>query len=548
MKKVLMTGLSGSLGPKVAEQFTRRGWTVVEWNHHQISPDNQEQSETFWQEVDVDAVCHMAMGSEQWAQWLAQRSAWKSIPYLFVSTAMVFDAEQNGPYSIFSERNTKEEYGLYKMRSEDAIWAVNPSAMIARIGWQIHDVAVGNNMLAHLDQQQNEKGFITASTAWLPATSHMEDTAIGFLQLIERNEAGLYHLDSNAKQGWSFYQLVCALKQKYAKPWQVIPSNDYQHDQRLHDDRIALPPLSERFDEPRLIKTAGIVGLHWGRTHIPHYRASGVEVTTLCARTQTELEQVCEQEGVSNATTEMVDLNSMDVVTVATPAALHATAIDIISKPFIVCEKPLVGLEGATQSWQIPDKRILVNYAFSQLHTAKRIEQWLKTQRKPCRVNLNSRVNLSGDYSLKQWFVETVSHPVSWLLHCFGAVSQCQVEETVEQLVISLNIGEHSLTVNFCIGGPAGIEHDLEIHSDQRLQSKGYYRVGEKWRFEPTLVDGIAIDSGEYSKTDCWQDANKRSIALMMAMFNKSVDWEFGLSLGAFDCEKAIAIERLFEL
>lgn len=113
---------------------------------------------------------------------------------------MVFDAEVDGPYGIFNERNTKDDYGLYKVRCEDAIWQVNPDAMIARIGWQIHDEAVGNNMLTHLERQHHEEGVISASQSWYPATSHMDDTAIGFLQLIERNEPGLYHLDSNASE------------------------------------------------------------------------------------------------------------------------------------------------------------------------------------------------------------------------------------------------------------------------------------------------------------------------------------------------------------
>ena len=247
MKTVLMTGLTGTLGPIVAAQFRLRGWEVIEWNHHHVSPEDKERSESFWQSLRVDAVCHMAMGSEEWAGWLAQRCAWRNIPYLFVSTAMVFDSEQDGPYGIFQDRNAKDAYGQYKIRCEDAIWKVNPNAMIARIGWQFHEGGEGNNMLAHLEQQNNEHGVIRASVGWFPATSHMEDTAFAFLQLIERNDAGLYHLDSNANDRWSFFELVCALNTHFKKGWRIIPSEDYHHDQRLKDERIALPPLSARF-------------------------------------------------------------------------------------------------------------------------------------------------------------------------------------------------------------------------------------------------------------------------------------------------------------
>ena len=248
MKTILMTGLTGTLGPKVAEQFRSRGWKVVEWNHHSIAPTDEELSEQFWQSIRIDAVCHMAMGSEEWAGWLAQRCAWRKIPYLFVSTAMVFDSKPDGPYGIFQDRNAKDAYGQYKIRCEDAIWTVNPNAMIARIGWQFHDDGEGNNMLAHLDQQSSEHGEISASEQWYPATSHMEDTAFAFLQLIERNEPGLYHLDSNANERWNFFQLVCALKAHYKKDWRITPSDDYHHDQRLIDERISLPLLSARIN------------------------------------------------------------------------------------------------------------------------------------------------------------------------------------------------------------------------------------------------------------------------------------------------------------
>jgi len=254
MKTVLISGLTGTLGPKIATQFNLRGWEIIEWDHHKHNPDDAGQRDAFWQSLRVDAVCHIAMGSEEWSAWLAEQCAQRRIPYLFTSTAMVFDAETDGPYTISEQRNARDTYGQYKVRCEDRIWSVNPDAMIARLGWQLHDEASGNNMLAYLDTQHREQGVIHASTHWYPATSHMDDTAIACLQLIERNEPGLYHLDSNSETRWSFYQLVCALKQHYNRPWSVVPCADYQHDQRLLDERIALPPLSHRFTLPALVR------------------------------------------------------------------------------------------------------------------------------------------------------------------------------------------------------------------------------------------------------------------------------------------------------
>ncbi|MDV6253500.1 sugar nucleotide-binding protein [Vibrio sp. EA2] len=247
MKRILMTGLTGSLGPIVARQFTARGWEVIEWNHYDNPPNNKELCEQFLNPLEVDAICHMALGREEWAAWLADKCAKRNIPYLFTSTAMVFDSSNNGPYKITNERDTKDQYGLYKVRCEDAIWDKNPDAMIARLGWQFHDDKANNNMLSHLDRLFASEGKIQASTHWLPATSHMEDTAIACLQLIERNIPGLYHLDSNVHDQWSFYQLVCTMKKYYNRPWIIERTSDYKHDQRLIDERIAVPNLSYRF-------------------------------------------------------------------------------------------------------------------------------------------------------------------------------------------------------------------------------------------------------------------------------------------------------------
>ncbi len=545
MKTIVMTGLTGTLAPQVAHQFQLRGWEIIEWNHHQVSPDDQQQREQFWQQHKIDAVCHMAMGSEAWAAWLGERCKQQNIPYLFVSTAMVFDASKSGPYGILEHRNTQDDYGKYKVGCEDAIWQVNSDAMIARIGWQFHQQATGNNMLAYLEQQHQEHGVINASVAWYPATSHMDDTALAFLQLIERNEAGLYHLDSNVTDKWSFYELVCALKQHFSKPWQVIPNNDYQHDQRLTDERIALPSLSERLTKPNLIRKAGIIGSNWGRTHIPHFRSHGVEVTTLCAQQAETVERICAEETIQNAETNVSALNSLDIVTIATPAHTHADLIAALDSPKIICEKPLSGLEADITHWRQPTRNLLVNYAFAQLDSAKKIEKWLSSQTQPCVVILDTQVNLPGNFNLREWFLETASHPISWLLHCFGTFSQSSLTEEDEKLKVDLRCGDHQLIFNFALAGEPGIEHNLTIQSNQTLTCKGYYRVGEKWRFEPIWVDGEAINDGEYSETDCWQDANQRSVALMLAMFNQSVSWEKGLQLGAFDAQKAILIEKM---
>ncbi|NMS31297.1 dTDP-4-dehydrorhamnose reductase, partial [Vibrio parahaemolyticus] len=109
----------------------------------------------------------------------------------------------------------------------------------------------------------------------------------------------------------------------------------------------------------------------------------------------------------------------------------------------LICEKPLVGLNSDITHWQQPNANLLVNYAFAQLNTAKTIEKWLASQIQPCVVNLVTQVNLPGTFTLKEWFLETASHPISWLLHCFGDYSQSTLVEENGQLIVELQCDDH---------------------------------------------------------------------------------------------------------
>lgn len=245
MKTLLITGTNGTLAPVVARLFAEHGWHIVPWDRSRVSPEDAGACQAFWQAAKPDAVCHLALGSEAWATWLADMTAAEQIPYLFTSTAMVFDGEINGPYDISSRRNARDDYGRYKIRCEDLIRQHNPAAMVVRIGWQIGSERGGNNMLEQLWQQMETNGKIAASTAWIPACSLMTDTARGLLELAKHPEPGLFHLDSNAQDRLSFAEIVRALKRLHgADGWRIEEHREYVHDQRLLDEHARIRDLS----------------------------------------------------------------------------------------------------------------------------------------------------------------------------------------------------------------------------------------------------------------------------------------------------------------
>ena len=245
--RLLVTGLNGTLGPKLAACARRRGWEVQGWDRQAVNPGDAAASIAHLQSLRPDAIVHLAMGSQAWAAQLAAFAAGR-VPFVFTSTAMVFHHEPDGPHAPGDARNAQDDYGRGKIRSEDAVMAHNAAAAVARIGWQIDADARGNNMLAALDEWQARDGCVRASRLWRPACSFMEDTAQALLALIDEPVAGAVHLDSNAVDAWTFERLAQALAQRFGRQaWRIEAHDGYHHDQRLVGGEARMPALSSRF-------------------------------------------------------------------------------------------------------------------------------------------------------------------------------------------------------------------------------------------------------------------------------------------------------------
>lgn len=240
--KLLVTGLNGTLAPRLAEAARAAGHEVVGWDRAAVNPDEEAAAAAWLDGVAPDAIAHLGMGPARLAGWLAARCE----RFVFTSTAMVFDHLPDGPHDVADARTAKDDYGRYKIDCEDAILAASATAAIARIGWQIDPTRPGNNMLMALDGWQRRDGCVSASQAWTPACSFMADTAAALLGLLEAPRPGVHHLDSNAGEAWRFDAVARALAACCGRDWQVQPHADYRHDQRLVGGAVHLPPLSSR--------------------------------------------------------------------------------------------------------------------------------------------------------------------------------------------------------------------------------------------------------------------------------------------------------------
>ncbi len=147
-------------------------------------------------------------------------------------------------------------YGAQKRAAEARVAAQHPEARIVRLGWQIGDDPGdgGNHLGAWMAAQVAQHGRVAASTRWLPACSFLADTAAALARAATARP-GLYLVDSN--DGWTFYDVACALAAKLGRPWPVVPTHAFAFDQRMQDARLGVPGLEARLPALRPGRTDG---------------------------------------------------------------------------------------------------------------------------------------------------------------------------------------------------------------------------------------------------------------------------------------------------
>lgn len=258
--RALVTGSNGTVGSVLCHQLARAGWELVRWDRGEVSIDDYAHMEAFVRRSRPDVLFHLAAASQpsqgesaadeswrvnyEWTSELAWIAHKLDIGFVFTSTVMVFTDARPGPYTIASRPNAEHGYGMEKRRAEERVFEQYPKAKVARLGWQIGDDLEGNQMAAWLAQ----RGDVRASARWIPACSFLRDTADALVELALARP-GLYHLDAN--EGWSFFDLACALCQRHGAQWDIEPTWAWAYDQRLVDGRRSMPLLAERLPELR---------------------------------------------------------------------------------------------------------------------------------------------------------------------------------------------------------------------------------------------------------------------------------------------------------
>lgn len=143
----LVTGLRGTVAPKVAARVAELGGEVTAWDRDVVPVADASAGAAFLASVRPAGIVHLGMGAEEWAGRLASYARDHSLPFVYTSSVSVFgDApgDPNGPFRPEDEPTARDDYGRYKARCEQAVRAAYGGALIARIGWQADPDRLGN--------------------------------------------------------------------------------------------------------------------------------------------------------------------------------------------------------------------------------------------------------------------------------------------------------------------------------------------------------------------------------------------------------------------
>ncbi|GAB4553257.1 MAG: hypothetical protein Tsb0013_15690 [Phycisphaerales bacterium] len=247
----LVTGASGWVGRALTDHLSAAGAQAVAWDRAAYPPTDRDAIDACLADHAPDVVYHLAMCSEptgtadnehdlvnrDWPHRLARWCALHDARLVYTSSVMVYTDDLPGPYTPDTEPDNDEGYGLLKRQIEHVVRDGAPShAVVCRLGWQLADEPTGNNMLRHLTDQHNEKGRIDASSKWLPACSHVAETARALYAAGTLADPGTYLVSTNTRR--PFTDIVRAISDERGLNWTVNVDDSYAHDQRMLDDRL----------------------------------------------------------------------------------------------------------------------------------------------------------------------------------------------------------------------------------------------------------------------------------------------------------------------
>jgi len=172
---------------------------------------------------------------------LACRQA--SLPLLYISTDYVFDGRKSTPYLEHDPPNPLSVYGRSKLRGEEHVQELLPTAWIARTSWLFGPL--GKNFVRTILQHAQRGEPLRVVDDQFGAPTYTMDLAEKLEQLVTKGKPGTYHVTNRGYCSWfEFTQEILRQAGVSHVPLIAIPSSAL--------DRPAPRPRNSRLAPARL--------------------------------------------------------------------------------------------------------------------------------------------------------------------------------------------------------------------------------------------------------------------------------------------------------
>ena len=303
-----------------------------------------------------------------------------------------------------------------------------------------------------------------------------------------------------------------------------------------------------------------VIGLNWGRVHLSAYRELGHEVTAVVSRDLEKCRRIADEYGIPGRYQSVKELpgSGFDIISVAVPAAQHYEVLKELQKRScaIVCEKPVLGFQGASEMYQGLSEEIFFNYAYPFLQDMDIFYRKLEEMGHIRSIDIEClyHLDLNTRFTPEEYFYETVSHPVSLVVHKLQDVVSAVRTGSSEILAKTTSGTELRIVCREDLS-LSGIRHRVTFTGEKNaavdevtpnvLRLTGEYVTGCPWHYCPLEYNGQAISEEHFPAADPWYTANKVSLGNLLRYFAGGQSREETLRNGAFDLRKAMIAEDI---
>ena len=213
--KVLVTGANGMLGQDLCPILEDAGYEVIETDINNLDITNAEAAAAFIKQEAPEIVVHCAAytnvdkaeedlknaelinvtGTENIAKACAEAGA----VMVYISTDYVFDGTKNSPYTPDDKPNPINNYGLTKLKGEEAVKKYCEKYYIARTSWLYGHH--GKNFVETMISLAKDRPELKVVDDQIGCPTWTVELANGILKLLDK-PYGTYHVCGSGSTSW----------------------------------------------------------------------------------------------------------------------------------------------------------------------------------------------------------------------------------------------------------------------------------------------------------------------------------------------------------